>query len=102
MSDLQKETILRRMKKLGPQFPWRALKMVVDTLEEGNTGKYAHDPLRWRGIDVSEHLEHMQEHLVKQMEGDAEEPHAAHMVTRCMFAAERMLETASSTAQIAS
>lgn len=84
--------LLPRIARLGNQVPMNGIEAIIDTLEEGNQGKYAEIPDIWRFMSWKTHWNHLRQHAELLAEQDNTEPHAKHLVCRAAMLAELALK----------
>jgi hypothetical protein len=67
----------------------RILKQGAETYEDDPFGDVT--KRNWHLISSDEHLEHLLTHVLKVIDGDVSEEHAAHLVCRALFYLDRLI-----------
>ena len=80
--DIYTDTLLRAIIRLEPKF----LEIIAKVLEEG-VSKYSRN--NWRLISPEDHFNHALIHLYALLEGDTQDDHYAHFLTRIAMFAEQ-------------
>lgn len=80
--EVDTDTLLKAIIKLEPKF----LEIIAKVLEEG-ASKYSRN--NWRLISPEDHFNHALIHLYALLEGDTQDDHYAHFLTRIAMFAEQ-------------